>query len=78
MDQADPYGFIAGQHFNEVLKRYGAPVIILNLVKVHSVQGNLLLSCTDTSLLNRESGCELSSGVCVAGCILVGRDFHLG
>ncbi len=34
MDQADPYGFIAGQHFNWVLKRYGAPVIILNLVKV--------------------------------------------
>ena len=36
MDQADPYGFIAGQHFNEVLKRYGAPVIILNLVKVNN------------------------------------------
>ncbi len=34
VDQADPYGFIAGQHFNWVLKRYGAPVIILNLVKV--------------------------------------------
>ncbi len=36
VDQADPYGFIAGQHFNEVLKRYGAPVIILNLVKVRA------------------------------------------
>ena len=41
MDQADPYGFIAGQHFNEVLKRYGAPVIILNLVKVINSNTNM-------------------------------------
>lgn len=34
VDQSDPYGFIAGQHFNSVLRRYGAPIIILNLVKV--------------------------------------------
>ena len=34
VDQSDPYGFVAGQHFNSVLRRYGAPIIILNLVKV--------------------------------------------
>ncbi|XP_033740516.1 polyphosphoinositide phosphatase-like [Pecten maximus] len=33
IDQIDPYAGVAGRHFNEVLKRYGAPVIILNLVK---------------------------------------------
>ena len=35
VDQADPYGHLAGQHFNRVMKRYGAPVIMLNLVKVN-------------------------------------------
>ena len=29
VDQADPYGFISGQHLNRVLARYGAPLIIL-------------------------------------------------
>ncbi|GAB1604859.1 polyphosphoinositide phosphatase-like [Argonauta hians] len=33
VDQADPYGFVAGQHFNDVIKRFGAPIIVLNLVK---------------------------------------------
>ncbi|KAK2146367.1 hypothetical protein LSH36_613g00010 [Paralvinella palmiformis] len=33
MDQADPYGYVAGLHFNQVLRRYGSPIIILNLVK---------------------------------------------
>ncbi|XP_021349215.1 polyphosphoinositide phosphatase-like [Mizuhopecten yessoensis] len=33
IDQIDPYAGVAGRHFNEVLKRYGAPAIILNLVK---------------------------------------------
>nr|KAG5690454.1 hypothetical protein BaRGS_010081 [Batillaria attramentaria] len=33
MDQRDPYATAAGLHFNQILKRYGAPVVILNLVK---------------------------------------------
>lgn len=33
MDLFDPYAETAGAHFNELLKRYGAPIIILNLVK---------------------------------------------
>lgn len=35
VDQSDPYAGAAGLHFNQVLARYGSPVIILNLVKVH-------------------------------------------
>ena len=34
VDQCDPYGYVAGQHFNQLLSRYGAPIILLNLVKV--------------------------------------------
>jgi len=34
VDQADPYGQVAGQHFNELLHRYGSPIIVLDLVKV--------------------------------------------
>lgn len=33
IDLYDAYAETAGGHFNELLKRYGAPVIILNLVK---------------------------------------------
>ncbi|XP_019639240.1 PREDICTED: polyphosphoinositide phosphatase-like [Branchiostoma belcheri] len=33
LDLADPYAYIAGLHFNDMMKRYGSPVIILNLVK---------------------------------------------
>lgn len=33
LDQSDPYGYIVGQHLNQVLHRYGAPIIILDLVK---------------------------------------------
>lgn len=36
VDQSDPYAGAAGLHFNQVLARYGSPVIILNLVKVLS------------------------------------------
>ncbi|XP_012271365.1 polyphosphoinositide phosphatase isoform X2 [Orussus abietinus] len=32
-DLADPYAETAGAHFNQLLKRYGSPIIILNLVK---------------------------------------------
>ncbi|XP_043676781.1 polyphosphoinositide phosphatase isoform X1 [Vespula pensylvanica] len=32
-DLADPYVETAGAHFNKLLKRYGSPIIILNLVK---------------------------------------------
>ncbi|XP_074642005.1 polyphosphoinositide phosphatase-like [Tubulanus polymorphus] len=33
MDLGDPYAVIAGKHFNEVIRNYGAPIIVLNLVK---------------------------------------------
>ncbi|XP_046416472.1 polyphosphoinositide phosphatase isoform X2 [Neodiprion fabricii] len=32
-DLTDPYVETAGAHFNQLLKRYGSPIIILNLVK---------------------------------------------
>ncbi|XKL65495.1 hypothetical protein PGB90_008915 [Kerria lacca] len=32
-DLSDPYYEIAGAHFNELFRRYGSPIIILNLVK---------------------------------------------
>ncbi|XP_033230009.1 polyphosphoinositide phosphatase isoform X3 [Belonocnema kinseyi] len=32
-DLSDPYAETAGAHFNQLLKRYGSPIIILNLVK---------------------------------------------
>lgn len=34
VDQADPYAYVAGQHFNDVIKRFGSPMIVLNLVKM--------------------------------------------
>ena len=34
MDLADPYASLPGAHFNDVLARFGAPIFILNLVKV--------------------------------------------
>ncbi|XP_071445208.1 polyphosphoinositide phosphatase isoform X2 [Hetaerina americana] len=30
---SDPYAETAGKHFNDVLRRYGSPIIVLNLVK---------------------------------------------
>ncbi|KAL0277006.1 UNVERIFIED_CONTAM: hypothetical protein PYX00_004440 [Menopon gallinae] len=30
---SDPYGETSGKHFNQLLKRYGSPIVILNLVK---------------------------------------------
>lgn len=33
LDQRDPYFYTAGVHFNKCLFRYGAPIILLNLVK---------------------------------------------
>ncbi|XP_050300102.1 polyphosphoinositide phosphatase [Anthonomus grandis grandis] len=33
IDFYDPFAETAGAHFNELLKRYGAPIVILNLVK---------------------------------------------
>ncbi|XP_075238567.1 polyphosphoinositide phosphatase FIG4 isoform X2 [Lycorma delicatula] len=32
-DLSDPFAEAAGSHFNDLLKRYGCPIIILNLVK---------------------------------------------
>lgn len=34
VDQADPYAHIAALHFDQMLQRFGSPIIILNLVKV--------------------------------------------
>ncbi|KAK8761188.1 hypothetical protein V5799_027548 [Amblyomma americanum] len=33
LDLVDPYCFAAGRHFNLLLRQYGAPVVVLNLVK---------------------------------------------
>ncbi|KAH9381086.1 hypothetical protein HPB48_010758 [Haemaphysalis longicornis] len=33
VDLVDPYCFAAGRHFNLLLRQYGAPVVVLNLVK---------------------------------------------
>uniref|UniRef100_A0A674HE04 FIG4 phosphoinositide 5-phosphatase n=1 Tax=Taeniopygia guttata TaxID=59729 RepID=A0A674HE04_TAEGU len=33
MDQADPYAHVAALHFDQMLQRFGSPIIILNLVK---------------------------------------------
>nr|KAI8742398.1 polyphosphoinositide phosphatase-like [Biomphalaria glabrata] len=33
LDQRDPYHSAAGMHFNQLLCRYGAPIIVFNLVK---------------------------------------------
>ncbi|KAL1419132.1 hypothetical protein MTO96_005244 [Rhipicephalus appendiculatus] len=33
LDLVDPYCFAAGRHFNLLLRQYGAPIVVLNLVK---------------------------------------------
>ncbi|GIZ01749.1 polyphosphoinositide phosphatase [Caerostris extrusa] len=33
LDIADPFCYVAGQHFNVLLRRYGSPIVVLNLVK---------------------------------------------
>ncbi|GFQ96368.1 polyphosphoinositide phosphatase [Trichonephila clavata] len=33
LDIADPFCYVAGQHFNGLLRRYGSPIVVLNLVK---------------------------------------------
>uniref|UniRef100_A0A3B5A594 FIG4 phosphoinositide 5-phosphatase n=1 Tax=Stegastes partitus TaxID=144197 RepID=A0A3B5A594_9TELE len=33
LDQADPYAHVAALHFDQMLQRFGSPIIILNLVK---------------------------------------------
>ena len=34
VDRADPYFTATAKHFNSLMSRYGAPLVILNLVKV--------------------------------------------
>ena len=34
VDMADPYACLAASHFNQMLGRYGSPLIVINLVKV--------------------------------------------
>lgn len=34
VDQADPFAHVAALHFDQMLQRFGSPVVILNLVKV--------------------------------------------
>ena len=38
VDQRDPYFHTAGIHFNNCLKRHGAPILLLNLIKVRIIQ----------------------------------------
>lgn len=33
IDRRDPFACAAGKHFNLIAKKYGAPIIVLNLVK---------------------------------------------
>lgn len=33
IDLADPYAETAGKHFNDLIARYGSPLVIVNLVK---------------------------------------------
>ena len=56
VDRADPFCSAAAQHFNQLLKRFGAPVVILNLVKVSFV--------FHISLVNICGGAVASSLVC--------------
>jgi hypothetical protein len=34
IDITDPFSVAAGKHFNQLLSRYGSPIIVLNLVKM--------------------------------------------
>jgi len=53
VDQADPYGQVAGQHFNELIRRFGSPIIVLDLVKVSScVCGKILFTFSLVSTRN--------------------------
>ncbi|KAH8918711.1 hypothetical protein BT69DRAFT_1247299 [Atractiella rhizophila] len=47
----DPFYVAAGRHFNDIFERYGAPVIILNLVKSHERQPR------ESKLLNAYTFC---------------------
>ena len=37
----DPYFSAAGKHFNDLFKRYGTPIMILNLIKVFPTSAGL-------------------------------------
>ena len=43
MDFTDPYGSIAGKHFHMLFRRYGAPIIVLSLVKVSDVGAPIIV-----------------------------------
>ncbi len=45
VDQADPYAHIAALHFDQMLQRFGSPIIILNLVKVRSQNQEEIILC---------------------------------
>ena len=34
IDAVDPFAIVAARHFKQLMKRFGAPIIVLNLVKV--------------------------------------------
>ena len=42
VDQSDPFCTVSGKHFNHMLKRYGSPVILLNLVKVCGAEHRII------------------------------------
>lgn len=53
VDRADPFCSAAGQHFNQLLRRFGAPVVILNLVKVGFLKGHFSqIKCSFSMALN--------------------------
>jgi len=39
---ADPFFVAAGKHFDNLFERYGTPLIILNLIKVHNLTSGIV------------------------------------
>ncbi|XP_016120379.1 polyphosphoinositide phosphatase-like [Sinocyclocheilus grahami] len=54
LDQADPYAHVAALHFDQMLQRFGSPIIILNLVKVRSSISHSRNSTSSISPQNQE------------------------
>ena len=38
IDMIDPFASVASRHFNQLFHRFGAPIIVLNLVKVYKLK----------------------------------------
>uniref|UniRef100_A0A4W2FAD6 FIG4 phosphoinositide 5-phosphatase n=1 Tax=Bos indicus x Bos taurus TaxID=30522 RepID=A0A4W2FAD6_BOBOX len=58
LDQADPFAHVAALHFDQMLQRFGSPIIVLNLVKT----GVLRTNCVDC--LDRTNTAQFMVGKC--------------